>query len=256
MWGTRWIQCAWCTGACGYGLAVWLFLHSGGTTLFLCQWVIEGFMELGAVKWILEEKKHVKQILSKSSEMCFPICLYYLYLRSAWVYRLKVLFEETPSCLRHQLKLHTDTRQARCQNPDFPRLAWPEPSLAYQLGVHSLSKSSFLMPTPKPPPATLFFPLIFPLPNYFQAFSILKFPDFFFFLPSWAFCERPLRDWEHGFLGLKSRSQRSEPWRSWLILNRCIRVLCPHPRLQGSNIKASGEVCLLWSIHTHSGPLC
>lgn len=67
-------------------------------------------------------------------------------------------------------------------NPDFPRLTWPEPSLAYQLGVHSPSKSSFLMPTPKPPSAILFFPLVLPLPNYFHAFSILKFPDFFFYL--------------------------------------------------------------------------
>ena len=155
----------------------------------------------------------------------------------------KALFEETPSsCLRHQL-------QARCQNPDFPRLSWPEPSLTYQLGVHSLSKSSFLMSTPKPPPA-----INFNLPPPKLLSGIFQFKIswlfFFFFLPSWAFCERPHREWEHGFLGLKSRSQRSEPWRSWLILTRCIKVLCPHPHLQGSNISLQTEVYLLWSVHT------
>lgn len=69
-------------GLVGVGLLCGCFCTQEGPHSS-CQWVIEGFTELGAVQWILEEEKHVKQILSKSSEMCFPICLYYLYLRSA-----------------------------------------------------------------------------------------------------------------------------------------------------------------------------
>lgn len=54
---------------------------SGWATHLLSLWVIEGFTELGAVEWSLEEaEKHVKQILSLSFELCFSFCLYYPYI--------------------------------------------------------------------------------------------------------------------------------------------------------------------------------
>ena len=58
-------------------------------------------MELEAVEWILEEEKHVKQILSESSEICFPFCLYYPYLfaKICLSLQVQVIFEEAPSLI-------------------------------------------------------------------------------------------------------------------------------------------------------------
>lgn len=85
-------------------------------------------MELGAVEWILEEEEHVKQILSESSEMCFPFCLYYPYLSAKIClnsHELQVIFEEAPpSCLRQQVQ-----PRDRCQASQMPKARFPQARL-------------------------------------------------------------------------------------------------------------------------------
>eukprot|EP00069_Balaena_mysticetus_P012250 bmy_21627T0 len=58
----------------------------------------------------------------------------------------------------------TDARQARCQNPDFPRLAWSEPSLpagcAHQIPVflfdaYPQTSCNLVFPFSLPPPKLL-----------------------------------------------------------------------------------------------------
>lgn len=82
-------------------------------------------------------------------------------------------------------------------------LAWPEPILLAGFVLYTVSTSPFLMLTPNLPLSIILFCFFLlkwshPLPEYFWAFSPLKVSWPLCFWPSWAFCERSLREWGYG----------------------------------------------------------